>query len=497
MKLTNSIIIIFLFANINILAQNSDQQVIQWASLANSKWPMSFNNPQATGRTEVVGPKTPNILWKVNKLYGTSNGPVIGNTGTLYFGTDYNQSFFAIDPDTTLIWQYDGGRVNFTAGGIVIDANENIYFGSGNDNLYSLDQYGNLNWKFPTEGDAWSPMINIGLDTTIYFTSYDNYLYAVNNEGNEFWRISIESGFKNSAPVISPEGETIYICGADSNLYALNLDSTLKWNYSCPKVDSVPIIDSQGNIYIIYYIENTSSVLKSIKPDGSVRWEYSFENESDYPFEATPCIDSNGSIMIANREKLIAIDFNGRLRWEDSIEPAPEDIHCPLACDAEGKVYFGCTFGTYYYCYSNDGDLLWYLLLEGHEVDNSPAFGEDGTLYIGVHKGPNKYSMLAIKDSPSSQADDLHILRFWELLQNFPNPFNPTTTIKFTIPESSFVSLRVYDLLGNEITKLISEFQLAGGYEITFNGSDLPSGVYFYNLTTGSYTSTKKMLLLK
>ncbi|NNG27665.1 MAG: T9SS type A sorting domain-containing protein, partial [Ignavibacteriaceae bacterium] len=85
----------------------------------------------------------------------------------------------------------------------------------------------------------------------------------------------------------------------------------------------------------------------------------------------------------------------------------------------------------------------------------------------------------------------------FSLKQNYPNPFNPTTIISFSIPQSSNVIIKVFDLLGNEIAKLVNEEKLAGSYEVEFNVSGLPSGVYFYQLEAGSFIETKKMILLK
>ncbi|MCK5087226.1 MAG: T9SS type A sorting domain-containing protein, partial [Melioribacteraceae bacterium] len=75
--------------------------------------------------------------------------------------------------------------------------------------------------------------------------------------------------------------------------------------------------------------------------------------------------------------------------------------------------------------------------------------------------------------------------------------FNPTTTIKYQIPEISFVTLIVYDVLGNEIAVLVNEENPAGNYEVEFDGYGLISGIYFYKLQAGSYVETKKMILIK
>lgn len=85
----------------------------------------------------------------------------------------------------------------------------------------------------------------------------------------------------------------------------------------------------------------------------------------------------------------------------------------------------------------------------------------------------------------------------YSLEQNYPNPFNPTTNIKFNLPKNEHVTLKIYDMLGNEIKTLVEGNQQAGKYNITFDASGLSSGVYFYTLKTGSFAETKKMMLVK
>ena len=85
----------------------------------------------------------------------------------------------------------------------------------------------------------------------------------------------------------------------------------------------------------------------------------------------------------------------------------------------------------------------------------------------------------------------------FKLYQNYPNPFNPSTNIMFSIASQQFVSLKVYDMLGNEVKVLLDEEMSAGSYIINFDGSELASGVYLYKLIAGNRTDTKKMLLMK
>jgi len=83
------------------------------------------------------------------------------------------------------------------------------------------------------------------------------------------------------------------------------------------------------------------------------------------------------------------------------------------------------------------------------------------------------------------------------LYQNYPNPSNPTTTISYELPDKSFVSLKVYDILGNEVATLVSQNENGGSYSVKFDGSRFASGVYFYRLTAGNFVSAKKLIILK
>ena len=85
----------------------------------------------------------------------------------------------------------------------------------------------------------------------------------------------------------------------------------------------------------------------------------------------------------------------------------------------------------------------------------------------------------------------------FSLSQNYPNPFNPSTVIKYQLPKTSQVTLKVYDLLGNEIGTLVNEEKPAGFYEIELNALRLSSGFYIYKITAGNYVQTRKMILLK
>ena len=89
------------------------------------------------------------------------------------------------------------------------------------------------------------------------------------------------------------------------------------------------------------------------------------------------------------------------------------------------------------------------------------------------------------------------IVKSYQLNQNYPNPFNPGTIISYSIPNPGFVTLKVYDMLGREVQTLVNEFQSAKTYSISFDASDLSSGIYLYKLQAGDFLEAKKMILIK
>ena len=436
------LVIIIIFVSSRGLSQENLQTDITWPTLSNSPSPMSHGNPQSNGRVNIIGPKTANVIWKVNHPGGITRGLAISSRNVLYFGTENNNYFVSMNADTTVRWIYNGNFLQFAESAILIDSRENIYFGSLDNYFYAFRKDGSVKWRFKMGGGSFSYLCNIGLDSILYFTSRwpDKNLYAIKPDGSLKWKLSSVDGFQQQEPVLAPNGQTIYICGVDSILYAINLDGTIKWKFPCGPTVPIPMVDSQGNVYIVP--AQKPAQLISIRPDGTVRWTYTLSKQNALMFWSSPCMDKNGNIFFTNydysvnppQDQILSVDYYGNLRWQKTIDELASNIASPLACDSEGKIYFGSTSGSNYYCYSNEGNLVWKLPLNGYEVDVAPVLGADGTLYIGVHHGDLKVSLIAVKDKPTAvevlNAAPVDFL----LQQNYPNPFNPTTTIKFSVP---------------------------------------------------------------
>ncbi|HCY76843.1 MAG TPA: hypothetical protein DHV28_13055 [Ignavibacteriales bacterium] len=146
-----------------------------------------------------------------------------------------------------------------------------------------------------------------------------------------------------------------------------------------------------------------------------------------------------------------------------------------------GGDYFDHVLGVWYY----DVIQKWILYTE----DATPFFnGLKFNVYVSNSMG--------IPTSVEEENNPTAVNNF-ELQQNYPNPFNPTTQIRFSLAEQSQVTLKVYNILGKEIATLVNDVQSSGVHEVSFNGSGLASGVYFYTLQAGKFTETRKMILVK
>ncbi len=129
------------------------------------------------------------------------------------------------------------------------------------------------------------------------------------------------------------------------------------------------------------------------------------------------------------------------------------------------------------------------VVVAGYSFGNSLFY----PLYSGYAFALARY----LPQGPTAVRENTVLPGKYTLYQNYPNPFNPSTTINYQLPANSQVTLKVYDVLGREVTTLVNERESAGSYSIKFDGSSLPSGVYFYRLQTSSFMQTKKLVLIK
>jgi hypothetical protein len=197
--------------------------------------------------------------------------------------------------------------------------------------------------------------------------------------------------------------------------------------------------------------------------------------------------------------------YGGTLSVEDY------EIYTPNGGEIiEGGSIYNITYNSFEFGpglnieFSSDSGQTWELIVENHWSPSPyewlvPILSSEKCL-IRLGDYPCVYD---ISDStfiityPVSIKDEKILPTEFSLEQNFPNPFNPSTTIYYSIPELSSITLKVYDVLGKELVTLVNEEKPAGSYEVEFTGDGLTSGIYFYQFRADNYVETKKMILLK
>ena len=257
-----------------------------------------------------------------------------------------------------------------------------------------------------------------------------------------------------------------------------------------------------------------------IDPNGDTLWvktlagDYTIAGGQGYDIQQT---SDNGYIMTGDfggGAGLIKTDSAGDTLWTKGFRP---DIfaqgYSVIESKDGGYVFTGEWQPTSPDVFlsviktSANGNFLWQKLFglpstvsRGYSIQQT---SDDGYIIVGETKrAPVAFiEAYLIKLAPDvSDVEDGNSFiqpEKYSLLQNFPNPFNPSTKVKYSIPQTSQVQIKVFDVLGNQIETFVDEEKLAGTYELTWSAANLPSGVYFYRLKAGSFIETKKMILAK
>lgn len=113
------------------------------------------------------------------------------------------------------------------------------------------------------------------------------------------------------------------------------------------------------------------------------------------------------------------------------------------------------------------------------------------------YAGPLRWDSASVSITITEVGENTSNPTVYKLYDNYPNPFNPSTTFTYSLPEASFTSLKIYDAIGNEVAVVIDEIKPAGTHQIEFDAIGLSSGIYYYTLQAGAFTQTKKMILMK
>lgn len=152
----------------------------------------------------------------------------------------------------------------------------------------------------------------------------------------------------------------------------------------------------------------------------------------------------------------------------------------------------------------SNGNTLWTKIIGGQGQDYFTSVNQcsDFGYIISGHSnsfGSGEYNLWLVKTHPdiTDINNEYQLLNSYKLFNNYPNPFNPSTKINYQIPELGYVTLKVFDVLGNEVVTLVDKYKTVGRYEVEFDARRFASGIYFYKMQAGHYTEVKKMILIK
>ncbi len=468
-------------------------------------------------------------------------------------GRDYITIKYTPSGDTVWARLFNGPENGFdVARDIAIDDSGNVYVtGTSVMGTMKYDKDGNEIW-FRRFGQ-FSAGYRIDIDKTgdIYIAGESNNDYATvkyNTEGNQLWAKTY-NGPGNAqdriADMVIDNNDDVIVTGRSRGTvtdydiatikYSGNTGDTLwvrRYNGPSPaqpydRGDGITV-DDRNNVYVTGWSDGINGSAQCIvikySPDGELLWERRFPPGGGYGMAGYDIMnDPSGYIYAAarshgNEDRLFKYDYEGNLIWTRQYIAAhlfaPNDPK--LTLDQIGNIYMTSTTydGTHAYYivlkYDVDGNLLWEYRYRhpGSSMSVNNAYDiyvdSDMNIYVTgesiVSGMGTDYDILTIKLSQDTttfvQDTDIFPSAF-QLLPAYPNPFNAITNITFTIPQASNVEMKIYNILGVEITTPISDYRSAGTHTVQWNAGELPSGMYLCRLQSENEQRVIKLLLVR
>ena len=369
----------------------------------------------------------------------------IDSENRIFVGGFPNGFFKSTDDGLTWSSLFIDGRYG---GPIAINQRDEIFIGNRDGVLCSYDN-GN-NW---TEIDSGIGTIDNGYlscfsfysDSTIYASAWRGHIYRTTNNGTLWFRRDngVDSTQINCITALYDE---IMLAGSENGLYR-STDQGLNW-----------------------------SLVTGLLSNQKIR-----------------CIakNSEGTILLGTASGQLFKSVNNGIEWHQVNIPTTGGINS-ITINSNNHFYL-TSYKNVYRSFDNG---------ENWELINLGLIPNGNYGRIEINNNGYAFTVLgtavfrSIHSTTTTEENYYYLLEF-KLKQNYPNPFNPSTKISYQLPNAGVVTLKIFDVLGREIEKLVDEYKNTGSYEVEFKASNLPSGVYFYQLKAGGFVETKKMILVK
>lgn len=359
----------------------------------------------------------------------------------------------------------------------------------------------NLIYRSTNNGNTWIQVgnPNIGyISSGFAVTPEDNFLigglagiFLSTDEGNTWSRRASPTDYLgNSYSVAS------FVATPDSLIYAGTLGYGIYYSdnlgYSWYRYGN---IGSNGYITSLackskgYVFANTSNGLFESNINGSA-WAWL----GYFGYIRTIVLTSSSNVFLATSGEGVYRSVNGGSTFTPSNNGLTTLRTTAMVANAEDHLFVGIDSAGVYRSFDNGN--TWVQINSGMTdlTISSLVISPNGYFFAGTKSG-----VIYRSKQPTTAVErfGFELPESFSLGQNYPNPFNPSTTIEFSLPRSSYTTLKIFNLLGEEVAILVSQEILAGTHKVAWDATNIPSGIYFYRLQAGKFTETKKLIMLR
>lgn len=366
----------------------------------------------------------------------------------------------------------------------------------GGDSLYISRDRG-LTWQSTTlNGQAIEITALFKFDSKIFAGTYGNGVYRSTDNGNSWQPYNAGlSGFALYAKKFVNSSDTIFYGSDGGGIYYLTPDSNQWLSYNENLPDNIAYTTNDIAVTSVNLILSAgASGFYYLRSKGSGQWtEKRLQTQIGSFITPNTFLVMDSVVFLGSRFGIYRSSDYGN-SW-DSVGIRALPLNVVSFTKDNNRIYAGFTRASdFFIWYSDDLGETWNVF--DHQFHFLiKLFIYDNKIWAATNDG------LWFRELETSSVNPIKTDISFILYQNYPNPFNPLTTIKFLINSIQFVTLKVYDMLGNEIAMLVDKEMPAGTYEIEFNPLSgtkyLASGFYLYQLRVGNYVQTKKMILMK